>query len=152
MADARASACGRGAHRRAACVGRHTVDYLQYVWYAYGVVVAYFYWTKTKHSNDSFFSQLLTWLLFALGFHAVTGIFNFLPPADRMVVLKLWVTITFVPYAIYVYYDEFDYKGRERKDELKEKKRKEREIRRDEKIKQARRERKKEMRALGSLS
>lgn len=49
------------------------VDYMQYLWMAYGVVVAGFYFTKTKHTNDSFFTQLLTWLLFALGSHAVTG-------------------------------------------------------------------------------
>merc|ERR1712146_135233 len=121
------------------------IDYLQYVWGVYAVVVAYFYLIKNKHTNDSFFSQLLTWLLFALGFHAVTGIFNFLPPADRMIILKLWVTVTFIPYAIYVYYDDFDYKGRDRKEEIKEKKRKERDARREEKIRQARAQKKREL-------
>jgi RsiW-degrading membrane proteinase PrsW (M82 family) len=49
------------------------VDYLQYVWMGYAAIVAFFYVTKKKHSNDSFFTQLLTWLLLALGSHAVTG-------------------------------------------------------------------------------
>lgn len=141
------------------------VDYLQYLWMAYGVIVAGFYFTKTKHTNDSFFTQLLTWLLFALGSHAVTGcaspllrsltslgsqpaltVFNFLPPNDRMIVLKLTVTVTFFPYALYVWYDDTDYKKREAREAAKEKKRKLKEELLDEKVKEARRLRKQQMR------
>jgi predicted MFS family arabinose efflux permease len=39
----------------------------------YGAFLALLYVTKSKHSNDSFFTQVLTWLLLALGSHAVTG-------------------------------------------------------------------------------
>ena len=36
-----------------------TVDYLQYVWGVYAAIVVVFYFIKTKHTNDSFFTQLV---------------------------------------------------------------------------------------------
>jgi predicted membrane protein len=68
-----------------------------------------------------------------------------MPPQDRMVVLKLWITVTFVPYAIYMWYDETDYKKREAREIAKEKKRKQKEELLDEKIAEARRIRKEQM-------
>jgi hypothetical protein len=68
-----------------------------------------------------------------------------MPPADRMIVLKLWITVTFVPYAIFVWFDDTDHKKREAKEIAKEKKRKQKEELLDEKIAEARRIRKVQM-------
>lgn len=62
-----------------------------------------------------------------------------------MIVLKLTVTVTFFPYALYVWYDETDYKKRAAREEAKEKKRKLKEELLDEKVKEARRLRKQQM-------
>jgi hypothetical protein len=61
--------------------------------------------------------------------------------------MKLWGTVTFIPYAIYVYFDDTDYKKRESTEALKEKKRKEKSALHEEKVKAARRLRKQQLQA-----
>jgi hypothetical protein len=61
--------------------------------------------------------------------------------------MKLWGTVTFIPYAIIVYFDDTDYKKRESTEALKEKKRKEKSALHEEKVKAARRLRKQQLQA-----
>lgn len=102
------------------------------------MVALFFY--KKKHSMESFMTQFLTWGLFTLGFNTVGSsksnkqqqqkslhiftlffvvAFNFIAdPKDKIVILKLFATLTFVFYALYVYYDDFDYVGKEKNELL----------------------------------
>lgn len=89
------------------------MDYLQPIWAIEALFVVVLYFIKVesaswnvnfsmsavfvlqdKHTNDSFFTQLCTWALFALGSYAIVGGKRALQPAPRSAAMKISVQLS----------------------------------------------------------
>jgi hypothetical protein len=91
--------------------------------YAVLALILCFY--KRNNTWDSWLTNLMIWGIFGMGSFAMLGVFNFLKPEERRVILYLWLTLSFLPYLFYVYTDDTDYHAKREKEQRSEQRLKE---------------------------